>query len=450
MSGEAGVGKTRLLDELARAASGAGARVARSRAYETGGRLPWGPVIDWLRSDAMAGQLAELAPAWRDQLGRLVPELVEPGAPAAPEAGGLFVGAATDGLERRRLLDAVGRALTGGGPLLLAVDDLQWCDEDSIDAIGFVVRTFPTAPVLVAATLRDDEVDTAHPAIRLADALAREGTVTRLGLGRLDADATAELASRLTGRALNRAEAQRVFVATDGNPLFVVEAVRAGFDGLADALPITPTVQAVIRSRLSRLSPAAGDLAEVAAIVGRHVTLDELAAATGTDAHELIEPVDELWRHRILRERRGAYDFSHDLIRRVAADSVSPARRRRLHRAIAQGLVSAHAEDPGPVSARLAGHFVAAGLRARRDRPRCGGRRRGPSRSTPSTTRSRRCARPSACSSRRRAVPPGTRWSSTCARSWASRWWPGTATDHPRPRTSTSAPRPWPGGSAAP
>ena len=362
VSGEAGVGKTRLLDELARAVSGAGALVARARAYETGGRLPWGPVIDWLRSDAMAGPLAELAPAWRDELGRLVPELVEPGAPAARQAGDLFIGGAADGLDRRRLLDAVGRALTGGAPLLLAVDDLQWCDEDTIDAVGFVVRTFPTAPVLVAATLRDDEVDTAHPAIRLADALARDGTLTRLGLGRLDADATAELASRLTGRALDRAAAERVFVATDGNPLFVVEAVRAGFDGLADALPMTPTVQAVIRSRLSRLSPAAGDLAEVAAIVGRHVTLDELAAATGTDAQELIEPVDELWRHRILRERQGAYDFSHDLIRQVAADSVSPARRRRLHRAIAQVLSAAHAEDPGPVSARLAGHFAAAGL----------------------------------------------------------------------------------------
>ena len=366
VSGEPGVGKTRLLDELARAVPAAGGRVARARAYETGGRLPWGPVIDWLRSDALRTPVAELAPAWRGELARLVPELGTGAAPAeGGEAGGdagLFALPGGDALQRRRLLDAIGRAVTGGGPLLLALDDLQWCDEDTLDAVGFLLHTFPEAPLLVAATLRDHEVEAAHPAVRLVDELERDGAAARVPLARLDAAATAELAGRLTGVTVDGAAAMRLFAATEGNPLFVVEAVRAGFDGRAEAMPLTPTVQAVIRSRLRRLSPAAAGVAEVAATVGRDFTLDELAAATGTDPGELIEPVDELWRHRIIREHRGAYDFGHDLIRQVAADSVSPARRRRLHRDIATGLATAHADDPGPISARLARHYAAAAL----------------------------------------------------------------------------------------
>jgi DNA-binding SARP family transcriptional activator len=362
VSGEAGVGKTRLLDELARAVQAAGGRVARARAYETGGRLPWGPVIDWLRTDALQAPVAQLDPAWRSELARLVPELSVPAAPAAGGDAGLFALPGGDALQRRRLLDAVGRALAGGGPVLLTLDDLQWCDEDTIDAVGFVLHTYPGAPVLVAATLRDHEVDATHPALRLVDSLVRDGIAARVALARLDADATAELAGRLTGARVDEPAARRLFAATDGNPLFVVEAVRAGFDGRAEAMPLTPTVQAVIRSRLRRLSPAASQVAEVAATVGRDFTLDELAAATGTDAGELIEPVDELWRLRIIREHRGSYDFGHDLIRQVAADSVSPARRRRLHRDIALGLAAAHADDPGPVSARLARHFAAAAL----------------------------------------------------------------------------------------
>ena len=362
VSGEPGVGKSRLLDELARVVPGAGGRVARARAYETGGRLPWGPVIDWLRGDAVRASVAALEPAWRAELGRLVPELGAGGTPAGGGDAGLFSLPGGDALQRRRLLDAVGRALTGAGPLLLALDDLQWCDEDTIDAVGFVAHAFPEAPVLVATTLRDHEVDAGHPAVRLVDELDRDGVVVRVPLARLDAASTAELAHRLTGADVDGPAAERLFAATDGNPLFVVEAVRAGFDGRADAMPLTPTVQAVIRSRLRRLSPAAAGVAEVAATVGRDFTLDELAAATGTEPTELIEPVDELWRHRIIREHRGAYDFGHDLIRQVAADSVSPARRRRLHRDIALGLAAAHADDPGPVSARLARHYAAAAL----------------------------------------------------------------------------------------
>jgi predicted ATPase len=296
-----------------------------------------------------------------------MPELAAssaPGAPDAPDAPstGLFTLPGGDALQRRHLLDAVARTLTGGGPVLLALDDLQWCDEDSIDAVEFLVRTVADAPVLVAATLRDHEVAPAHPAVRLVDSLARDGLATRVPLARLDAAATAELAGRLTGRPVDGTAGERLYAATGGNPLFVVEAVQAGFDGREDAMPLTPTVDAVIRSRLRRLSPAAADLAEVAATVGRDFTLDELAAATGTEAGDLIEPVDELWRHRIIREHRGAYDFGHDLIREVAAGSVSPARRRRLHRDVAVGLAAAHAADPGPVSARLAGHYAEAGL----------------------------------------------------------------------------------------
>ncbi len=362
LTGEAGIGKTRLVEELARRAAAEGHAVAYSRAYEAAGGLPWGPVVDWLRAEPVRPGLDRLDDGLLTELARLLPELrVErPNLPDAPPA--------TDPTRRHQLLDAVRRGLLAGGrPLLLVVDDLQWCDPDTIDICGFLLQNSPGAPVLVAGTARDDEVSAEHPLARLRLHLTRLGAVTELALERLHPWATTEMAALISGRSLDADTAARLCKETEGNPLFVVEAVRAGLGtAAAGGRPaLTPTVHAVITGRLRYLSPEARRLVEVAATIGREFTPEVLAAAAGRSEDDLADALDELWQRHMVRERGAAYDFSHDKLREVALALISPARRRKLHRSVAEALERHHAGDLGPVSARLAAHYESAGLESR-------------------------------------------------------------------------------------
>ncbi|MFN2607365.1 MAG: AAA family ATPase [Acidimicrobiales bacterium] len=361
VTGEAGVGKTRLLDELARRAAAEGHAVARTRAYQAVGGLPWGPVADWLRGDALRPGVATLDAVWLGELARLLPELGEPeSSPSAPHT--------TDVARRHRLLEAARQGLLAvGRPLLLLVDDLQWCDADTLDLCAFLLHTAPGAPVLVAGAARDDEIDEGHPLATLRHRLLRDGSVTSIALGRLDRDATAEVALVVTGRALDAGAAARLWQETEGNPLFVVEALRAGLasDEAGRRNVLTPTVHAIIAARLDRLSPPARRLAEVAAIIGREFTPGVLASAAQASEDDLADALDELWQRQIVGERGAAYDFSHDKLREVALGAISPARRRTLHRHVAAALEQHHGRDLGPVSARLGAHYERAGLDAR-------------------------------------------------------------------------------------
>ena len=359
VSGEAGVGKTRLVEELAEWATAEGCGVARTRAYEAAGGLPWGPVADWLRSDVVRAGLERLDGVWLTELARLLPELRSdrPGLPETPSTA--------DAGQRQQLLDAVRRGLLAcGRPLLLVIDDLQWCDPDTLELCAFLLQTSPQAPLLLAGTCRDEEMGAAHPVTWFQERLAREGVLTHIGLERLDSRATAEVAALVGRRPLDDDMAARLWKETEGNPLFVVEAVRAGFgtDEGTGTLVLTPTVQAVIGARLRRLSPDARRLVDIAATIGRDFTPSVLASAAEVAEDELAEALDELWRRNIVRECGAAYDFSHDKLREVALEAISPARRRKLHRSVAVSLERHHAGDLGAVSARLGSHYQNAGL----------------------------------------------------------------------------------------
>jgi DNA-binding SARP family transcriptional activator/tetratricopeptide (TPR) repeat protein len=361
VTGEAGIGKSRLVEELARRATADGHAVAYGRAYEAAGRPPWGPVIDWLRSEPVRSCLPSVDDVYLVELGRLLPEL-RAGRPELPDAS-----PTTDVGRRHRLLDAVVHGLLAvRRPLLLVVDDLQWCDSDTVELCGFLVESAPSAPVLVAGTVRDEEVGDAHPVAQLRRQLAQVGAESVLALGPLDQAATAEMATLVARQALSPEAAARLWTETDGNPLFIVEAVRAGFGTRAPGpVTLTPTVRAVISARLDRLTASARTLAEVAATIGRAFTIPVLAAAAGRTEDDLTDDLDELWRRHIVRVRGAAYDFSHDRLREVALESISPARRRILHRCVADAIESQHAGDLGPVSARLAVHLASAGLGSR-------------------------------------------------------------------------------------
>jgi DNA-binding SARP family transcriptional activator/tetratricopeptide (TPR) repeat protein len=357
VTGEPGIGKSRLAAELGRRVRSEGHLVASARAYEAAGRLPWGPVVDLLRSDALRGQMDMLDGVWKTELARLLPELHDASVRPGP-------GQAGDLAQRYRLFDAVSRAIgVGDRPRLLIIDDLQWCDTETIELIAFVARSGPAAPVMFLGTVRSEEVPHDHPLNGLVDSLGHDDAVTTVPLDRLDEATTATLAARLRSvEAIEPDLASRLWAETEGNPLFVIEALRAGISPDAHQGVLTPTMRAVLRARLGQLPDDARRLTEVAAVIGRPFTVGLMGSVSGAGEDELVDQLDELWRRRIIRDQGPTYDFSHDKLRAVALEMVSPARRRQLHRAVAEAMeLELHGEIEA-AAPQLAAHFDQAGM----------------------------------------------------------------------------------------
>jgi DNA-binding SARP family transcriptional activator len=335
ITGESGIGKSRLAEELRSWCSDRGAATAEARSYEAEGALAYGPVVSWLRSEALAPRRVRLAPGRLLELSRVLPEI--PGSPPPLPADE----------QRHRLFDAMARAiLAGSAPVLLVADDLHWADEQTLQFLHYLLRTERQARLLVAATARSEDADRLTPLVSSLRGLDR---IEEVELGRLSRAETGVLAERFAGRALDEEQLERLFRETDGNPLFVVETLRAG--------AASPRVQAAIEARLGRLSGAARDVASLAAAVGREFTADLLASASDLGDEALVVALDELWRRRIVQDHaREGYDFTHDRIREVAYEALGPARRRQAHRRIAQALAAASAD-----AALVAAQFDRAG-----------------------------------------------------------------------------------------
>jgi DNA-binding SARP family transcriptional activator len=362
VSGEAGVGKSRLVAELTAVAAGQGAVAATARCFGQSGRLALAPVGDWLRSPDLQRAIAALDPVWQVEVDRLVPRtgpLAAPGAGRSDRSPAGDGAAMVDAWQRHRFFEGLARAvLSADRPTLLVLDDLQWCDQDTVAFLAFLLGFAEDSRLLVAATARSDEVDDNPEVAASLRALRSAGLVAEVSLHPLDAAATAELAGLLVGRPLGPSEAALLHSATGGYPLFVVEAARSWADPTASAQPLPGNdLQAVLRRRLEQASPAARDVAGLAAAVGRDFSLDLLSEASDLEADTLVQAVDELWRRRILREQQSNYDFSHDLIREAAYDSVSPPRRWLLHRRLAQGIELLHAGNADEVAAQLAEQY---------------------------------------------------------------------------------------------
>jgi DNA-binding SARP family transcriptional activator len=370
LSGEPGIGKTRLAEEMIHWAGQQGIATAATRAYAGGGTLAYAPLVELLRTEALRPRVTQQEAVWRSELARLLPELLaeDPKLPRPEPPTGRG--------QVQRLYDAVGRVLLQPDqPLILLLDDLQWFDAESLAWLDYLLHVHwpTTAParhmprLLVLITVRPEAVDEGHLLARLLVELRCSSRFTELGLAPFSADETAELAARTADDLLDGRTTAAIFRATEGNPLFVVETVRAGLTPMPDGgavLPavVAPKVQAVIRARLAQLSPAAGELVGLAAAIGRSFAYDVLALASDQDEDTVVRSLDELWRRRIIREHgTNAYDFTHDRLRDVAYLELSLARRRLLHRRLARALETLHAQDTTPVSAQLAHHYEHAG-----------------------------------------------------------------------------------------
>ena len=352
--GGAGVGKTRLVAEIAGLARLQGAVVASAQCFGTSGQLALAPVADWVRNPAVQSATATLDPAWRAEVDRLVPSGGRGQRGAGPRA-------MADAWQRHRFFEGLARALLAvGRPTLLILDNMQWCDQETLAFLTFCLGLSASAQILVAGTLRDDNLDDDPELAGWTVRMRATGLLTELFLSPLEVADTARLAAEIRGRPLQEADTSLLQATTGGFPLYVVEAVRSSVDLGSPALP-TGDLTAVLRDRLEQATPAAREVAGLAAAVGTNFTLDLLTEASDLDADTVVGAVDELWRRRIMHEFRDGYDFSHDLLRETACMQVSPPKRWLLHRRIAQALELLHADNMDMVSAQLAEQYARGG-----------------------------------------------------------------------------------------
>lgn len=370
IAGEAGIGKSRLAEELVNYVHHQHQTIARTRCYAVEGRLAYGPVADWLRSPILRPYLAQLNKVWLGEVARLLPELLVE-QPDLSEPQPLI-----ERWQQKHFFDALVQAFTlDRRPLLLVLDDLQWCDSETLEWLHYFLGAAPQASILLVGTMRNDEMDEDHPLYKLGHHLRRAEKLTLLELMPLSADETAMLGSQVAVNKLDAHATRWLYQETAGNPLFVVECVRAGLPqadrktkGLEDGTnalgvaELPPKVQSVIQARLAQLSHKAHDLAQLAAAVGRAFTVALLTQAGQQDEEMVVHGLDELWRRRLVREQQpGSYDFSHDRLRDVAYAEVSPIRRRLFHQRIAQALEQVYAADLDPVSGQVAIQYELAG-----------------------------------------------------------------------------------------
>jgi len=362
IAGEAGIGKSRLAAELLGFAQAQGLAAARSRAYAAEGRLSLAPISEWLRSPAFRPHLARLEDVWLVEAARIVPEVLAERRDLPRPAPMTEFG------DRLRLFEALARCvLAAPPPFLLLIDDLQWCDQETLEWLHFLARFDPGARGLVLGTVRTEELVGAQQLGLLLRHLEETARLTQIRLQPLDAAESAELAAQFKGHALDVEAATRLYHETEGNPLFVVETMRAGTGGAmgttdADTSELPPRIQATIAGRLAQLSTAARETAEMAATIGRAFSLDVLAGAAGSE-DQVIRALDELAVKGIVREHGpSTYDFTHDKLREVAYGAISAPQRRLLHRRVAQALEAAHAASLDTVSASLAAHYEQGGL----------------------------------------------------------------------------------------
>jgi DNA-binding SARP family transcriptional activator len=344
IAGDAGIGKTRLAQELTARAQGSGADGVWGRCYEGPGApafWPWMEVIRALARGKRPEQLRRALGPGGGNLTRLVPELAElfpdlqAPPPLAPEAARFALYDSLSGLLAR---------LCTSTPLVLVLDDLHWADPASLEVLRFLASRPDDAPLLLVGTYRDTEV-TAALAEALAD-LARRPLVTRLELEGLAEGELATLVAQATGSEAAAPLVSALHHRTGGNPFFVSELVRLleSDDTTADAVlrrELPGGVRDVIRHRLDGLPAESTSVLARAAVIGEEFDLELLAPISELSADRTLELVEVALRKRIAAEspgRIGGYRFSHALIRETLYAELSAVRRARLHCRVANVL----------------------------------------------------------------------------------------------------------------
>ena len=354
ISGDAGVGKTRLVTELAVRAADRGFTVLAGRCAELGDSIPYLPLADALRNATTGPDPAQAlldAVASRPLLDRLLPDR---GASPPP--------ADLPGLAQQQLFGAVLgllAELAGSRPVLLVLEDVHWADRSTRDLLTFLSRVLHSERVAVVVTYRSDDLHRRHPLRPVVAELTRLPGVTAIELAPLGyADMAVHLRAR-AATALDATTLHRIVIRAEGNPYYGEELLAAGNDRAGTVLPTG--LAALLLGRIERVSGTAQQVMRAAAVAGRRVEDEIIRRAAGLAEAEFEAAVREAFAHQLLAPAgTQGYAFRHALIREAIYADLLPGERTRLHARFAEGLADPDrlATVPG-TAAELAHHCLA-------------------------------------------------------------------------------------------
>ena len=361
VGGEAGVGKSRLVEEAAERARDRGTRILTGSCVELGGEgLPLSPIVDALRSLIRLSEADELdrviGPA-RQELARLLPEL-EPAGPERPTA------AREEGSARllELVLGVISR-LALDRPLMLVIEDLHWADRSTLDLVALLIRALREVGVVLVVTFRTDEIHRTHPLRPLVTEWERVRSVRRLELQRFTRAETARQLEAILGAPPTAAMLDLLYERSEGNA-FLIEEILGAMQAGADADELPTTLRDLLLARAERLSPPTLRLLRIAAAAGRSVPDALLARVADLDDDSLDAALREAIEHHLLvvDETGHGYRFRHELTRDAVYSDALPRERVRIHAAYAEVLSSepSLAGSAASAAAALALHFSAA------------------------------------------------------------------------------------------
>ena len=372
VDGDAGVGKSRLAADFLRWVTTEGGTVLRGRAYDVRGGVPFGAIIEALRSALDAPGLAGTDPQWLAEVARVVPEL-------RTRFRGLGDGTPTTA-DRWRLFEAVGQLLIALGeeaPVAVLIDDLQWCDADSCTLLHSLIRSLEKVPILWCLTFSSGSIERDAPAARLVRALRASPQTSSLVLEPLSEEEVWQLVRGLgRGRVPDgtRRLATRIHAVTSGYPFYVIELLKTLFaqgwitvdpetgDWLVNAettesiaLESMPTLHETIAERIHVLPDELSAILISLAVSARGWRAAVLSHLHGISRLRAAMDCDALVERHLALEDDGVYRCAHPLIARVVSDALGATRRREVNRGLALSLELAAAEgavtlDPGEVA----------------------------------------------------------------------------------------------------
>ncbi|HEY0400268.1 MAG TPA: AAA family ATPase, partial [Acidimicrobiia bacterium] len=384
VSGEPGIGKTRLAEEAGVYARLGGAQVLVGRSYEAESSVSYMPFSEALRSyvaarpaDAVREELGDAA----SEVAKLVSEIrtIVPGLPATTGRTGEE--------ERYHLFESICAFLVNASratPIMLLLDDLQWADVPSLRLLQHLSRRLSESRLLIVGTYRDVELSRRHPLAQVLAELRRDQSFQRIVLRGLSLSEVQDFLEGITERPLDPSEqplAAAFYGETEGNPYFLEEVVRHLLEtggafweagqwkmnvASVESLAIPEGIESLITQRLSRLSEAANDVLVRAAVLGAQFDFAVLEHMTGLDDDALLAALEEaLEAHLIepVETARGQvlYRFAHAVIRQSLYEGLSLPRRQRLHLRAAVGIEAAQSSNLGPHLPALALHYRQAG-----------------------------------------------------------------------------------------
>ena len=379
LEGEAGIGKTRLAGEFLAYAQVKGANVITAQCYEGETHLTFGPVVTGLRvalaQKDLERRLEGIPGSWLSEAARLLPELLtlRPGLPSplpldSPGAQSRFF----EGL--RQVLLAMCK---GKQPGIIFFDDIHWADGATLDLLSYLVRRLHEQPVCLVVTWRSKQALDDHRLYQMQNEAMRAGNATIVSLTRFNLSGVRELVQSATpgnATALPGGLVERLYQETEGLPFFLIEYLTAITKGVLSAESdnwSTPGgVRDLINSRLNTVSETGRQLLSTAAVIGRSFDFDTLREVSGRGEEETVIALEELIAQGLIEEVRGGageqalnYDFSHERLRALVYEETSLARRRLLHRRVAEALVG-HTRENRAISllaSQIAYHYHMAG-----------------------------------------------------------------------------------------